>query len=370
LTSVDEGLGKIRIIHLVDTLEPGGAERVAVNIINSLPSEKFERFLCATRQGGPLFNELKKDVIYLDLKKKSTFDFHAIFKLLRFITINKIQIIHAHSSSLFVSMIMKFLSPSLKVIWHNHNGSIEKSIPLMFLYKKFLKKVDFVITVNHELEEWSKKSLGVAPQKSRFVPNFIIKSSEIAIENFPGSENLRIVCVANLRPVKDHITLIKAMRIVCNKFPGVHLILLGNNLDQDYSSLIFKEINKFNLQPNVSWLGSVNNVQSYLRYCNIGVLSSISEGLPISLLEYGLIGLPVVVTNVGQCAEVVDYGEAGILVEPKQPELFAQAIIFLLENESIRNDIAVKFHNIVINKYSSQAVIPNIIKIYDQVLTQ
>jgi glycosyltransferase involved in cell wall biosynthesis len=81
-------------------------------------------------------------------------------------------------------------------------------------------------------------------------------------------------------------------------------------------------------------------------------------------------GLPVVVTNVGQCAEVVDYGELGILVEPQQPEALAQAIILLLENESIRNDFASKFHEKVINKYSSQAVIPEVIKIYEQVLKQ
>ncbi|HAW08136.1 MAG TPA: glycosyltransferase [Bacteroidetes bacterium] len=370
MTSIDKGLQKIRVIHLIDTLEPGGAERVAVNIINSLPSEKFERFLCTTRYGGPLLKEKKDDICYLGLNRKSTFDIKALIKLYLFIKEYQIQIIHAHSSSLFISVVMKLLIPSLKVIWHYHSGSIVKYIPLLIIYKKFSKKVDFVITVNQELKEWSIKSLGVAPQKSKFVPNFIVKSSEIAIENFPGFENSRIVCVANFRPVKDHHTLIKAMRIVCNKFPYVHLILLGDNLDQEYTSCILNEINEFNLQSNISWLGSITNVQSYLKYCNIGVLSSKSEGLPLSLLEYGLIGLPVIVTNVGQCAEVVDYGKAGVLVEPEQPESLAQAIILLLENESIRNDLAVKFHEKVINKYSSQAVIPEVIKIYEQVLKQ
>jgi glycosyltransferase involved in cell wall biosynthesis len=360
---------KIKIIHIIDALYIGGSERVVINIINTLPSDKFEKFFCTTRNGGPLLNELDNEIFYLGLSRKSTFDIMPLITLHRFIKEHDIQIIHAHSSSLFISLLMKLLSPSLKVIWHNHNGSIKKSIRLLFFYTIFLKKTDFVISVNQELEEWSKQTLRVTSKKSKFIPNFIIKSPEIIIDNIPGSENSRIVCVANLRPVKDHISLITAMRIICNKFPEAHLILIGNNMDQVYTSCILSEITKLNLQSNVSWLGSVNNVQSYLKKCNIGVLSSKSEGLPLSLLEYGLMGLPVVATNVGQCAEVLDYGESGILVEPQQPESLAQAIIHLLENESIRKDFASKFHEKVMNQYSAQTIIPEIIKIYENVLT-
>lgn len=370
MTSIDKGLDKISVIHLIDTLESGGAERVAVNIINSLPSEKFERFLCATRYDGPLLNELYKDVVYLDLNRKSTFDLKALIKLYKFIKENDIRIIHAHSSSLFIALVINLFFSKTKVIWHIHFGSSEKLFRPKFILKLVLRKVDFVISVNQKLEKWTGDSLGVSPKKRKFIPNFITKSEETNIENFPGSANSRIVSVANLLPVKDHITLIKAMRIVCNTLPDSHLILLGKKTDQEYYSYIFNEINNYNLQSNISWLGSVENVQSYLKYCYIGVLSSKSEGLPLSLLEYGLMGLPVVVTNVGQCAGVLDYGDSGILVEPQQPEALAQAIILLLENESIRNGFAAKFHKKVINQYSSQAIIPEIIKIYEQVLTQ
>ena len=370
MTSVDKGSGKIRIIHLIDTLEPGGSERVAVNIINSLPSDKFDRFLCATRYGGPLMDQLKKDVVFLDLKRKSTFDLLAIIKLLKFIKNNNIQIIHAHSSSVFMAMVLKLLSPSKKIIWHDHYGSSEYSGRPVFIYRLFLSNVDFVISVNQKLSEWSIKSIRINPKKNKLIPNFIIKSDETDIDNIPGTKKFRIVCVANFRPQKDHITLIKAMRIICDQLPDAHLILLGKDVEKEYTSHLLKEIFALKLAKNITWFGSVENVQSYLKYCDIGVLSSKSEGLPLSLLEYGLMGLPVVVTNVGQCAEVVDYGELGILVEPQQPEALAQAIILLLENESIRNDFASKFHEKVINKYSSQAVIPEVIKIYEQVLKQ
>ena len=361
---------KIKIIHIIDSLSIGGSESVAVNIINSLPSQRFEKFLCATRYGGPLSQKLNEDIEYIEIHRKSTFDLKALIKLAIFIKEKNILLIHAHSSSLFISILIKTITRSRKVIWHDHYGLSDDNDRSVIIYRFLLSYVDYVVSVNHKLSEWVTNVIGVNPNKNQVLPNFIIKRDEVAINRLPGEKNSRIICVANFRPQKDHITLIKAMRIICNKLPNSHLILIGKKIDVEYSSYLIQEIDKLKLSKNITCLESVDNVQPYLKQCDVGVLSSKSEGLPLSLLEYGLMSLSVVVTNVGQCAEVVEYGDAGILIEPQNPELLAQGIIFLLENESIRNDFAVKFHNVVIKKYSSQAVIPEILNIYEKVLTQ
>lgn len=360
---------KIKVIQIIDTLSTGGAERAAVNIINSLPSEKVEKYFCTTRKGGPLLEELNKDVVYLNLTRKTTFDLIETIKLYKFIKNNNIQIIHAHSSSLFISKIMKTLLSNVKVIWHDHYGMSENNQRSIFLYKIFTKRVDFIFSVNQKLSEWALINLKFDPNKINVLPNFIVESGKENIISLPGTKKQRIVCVSNMRTQKDHFSLIKAMKIITDNDSDVHLLLIGKRVNNQYTLNLLKEIKKLKLEKVIHFFDEIDNVQPFLKQCSIGVLSSKSEGLPIALLEYGLMGLAVVVTNVGQCAEVVDFGSAGLLVEPENPEALAQAIIFLLNNEKFRSDLALKLQNRVVSKYSEQAVIPEIIKIYQQVLS-
>ena len=92
------------------------------------------------------------------------------------------------------------------------------------------------------------------------------------------------------------------------------------------------DIERRGLGQHVSVLGVRNDVHDILRGCDIGILSSTSEGLPVALIEYGMVGLAAVATDVGQCAEVLDGGAAGVIVPPKDAGALARAVISLLAN--------------------------------------
>ena len=83
------------------------------------------------------------------------------------------------------------------------------------------------------------------------------------------------------------------------KVPDVHLILIGKKVDKNYFHQIEQFILKNHLEKNISYLGEKDNVMGILRKCDIGILSSVSEGFLLSLLEYGAAGLATVVTDVG-----------------------------------------------------------------------
>jgi glycosyltransferase involved in cell wall biosynthesis len=87
-----------------------------------------------------------------------------------------------------------------------------------------------------------------------------------------------------------------------------------------------KMIKDLNLDDFVFILGPVKDVSEILSQTDIGVLSSISEGLPVSLLEYGLAELPVVCTDVGQCKEVLGNGKFGWIVPSNSPKALAEAL--------------------------------------------
>jgi glycosyltransferase involved in cell wall biosynthesis len=100
----------------------------------------------------------------------------------------------------------------------------------------------------------------------------------------------------------------------------------------------------------------------------VGVLSSESEGLPVALLEYGLVGLPVVCTRVGQCAEVLDQGNAGILVPPKDADALAHAIISLLSNQEKAKVLGHQLQARINQFYSKDAVIKQLLACYHDVI--
>ena len=115
-------------------------------------------------------------------------------------------------------------------------------------------------------------------------------------------------------------------------------------------------------------MGPRRDVEAILRASAIGVLSSISEGLPLALLEYGDAALPAVVTNVGQCAEVVGHGIGGILVPPANPESLSEALSTLLASGSYRNRLGTQFRERVRSRFSAGSIIEQISDIYQIVL--
>ena len=100
------------------------------------------------------------------------------------------------------------------------------------------------------------------------------------------------------------------------------------------------------------------------------MISSESEGLPLALIEYGMAGLAAVSTCVGQCAEVLDNGAAGILVPPKNPRALADALVMLLQSPEQCRVLSGRFAQRVQQNYSAEVVIGQICACYDQVLNK
>ena len=115
----------MRIIQIIDSLEAGGAERMAVSYANALADAIDFSGLVATRKEGPLLNQIDEKVSYLFLNKKSLIDFKSLLRLRRFVKQNKVTHVQAHSTSFFLAFLLKLSCPSLQLIWHDHYGDSE-----------------------------------------------------------------------------------------------------------------------------------------------------------------------------------------------------------------------------------------------------
>jgi glycosyltransferase involved in cell wall biosynthesis len=364
------------VIQVVDSLDLGGTETMAVNMANRLPRDRFRSYLCDTRpsaHGGVLASAIDKDVYHLSLNRKSRFDLAALIRFRRFVREHDIRLLHCHGSSLFFGRIasMFHFSSKVRVIWHDHYGRCEFNDRPVRPHRMAVSGVAGVIAVNQWLADWACRELRVSRDHVWYVRNFVSPShghGPLSTE-LPGDQGFRIVCVANMRPQKDHFTLIQAMATVAKHHPKAHLLLAGITVDVNYVESLQSQVRTFGLEKNVTFLGPVKGVASVLKACDVGVLSSASEGLPLSLIEYGWAGLPSISTNVGQCAEVLDNGKAGILVPPSSPEALADALKFLLDSAARRHDYGRRLHEFVRKTFDPGVIVNQICEIYDSVLS-
>ena len=295
---------KISVIQIIDSLNVGGAEVLAVNIANGLSEQKVDSHLCTTRAEGALKENINSDVGYVFINRKKTIDFKAIIKLYKYIKKHQIKIIHAHSSSSFIAVCIKVINPKVKIIWHDHYGNSEfLNKRATFSLKIFSYLFSAIISVNSDLKSWAIKKLKV--KKVFFIRNFPVFNNQEKNTVLKGCEGKRVVHLAGYRKQKDHLNLLEAFLEISKKHSDWTLHLVGKSYNDDYADSIDRFIEKNKLSNKVFQYGVCSDIQHILSQATIGVLSSKSEGLPISLLEYGLANLPVVATDVGECNLII-----------------------------------------------------------------
>ncbi len=202
--------------------------------------------------------------------------------------------------------------------------------------KSAYDNADEVVTVcqaNQELQ----LTFGVLPDKCSVIPNGVeVSVSGHGIpEQFSPTSRFRIGFVGRIVPMKDIKTLISAYRLVSGELADAELLLIGP-MDQDegYYHECLNLVREAGLSTRLRFIGEADP-RNYYPYLDVLVLTSISEGQPLVVLEAMSAGVPVVVTDVGGCSELVHginetdcrIGAAGIVTPSRDPEATARAIL-------------------------------------------
>lgn len=356
----------MRVLQLIDSLEAGGAERMAVNIANMLSGTIERSYICATRGEGLLKTAVKPEVSYLFLNKQRKVDMVAIIKLRRFIDEEQINIIHAHSTSFFMATVMKWLRPGLKIVWHDHYGNSGYLEKRNYGVLKFCSRYfSLILSVNKVLEIWANRHLNC--KQVAYLPNFAVQETETSkVTNLKGKSGKRLLCLANLRAQKDHHTLLEAFKLVHEHYPEWTLHLVGQDFKDAYSESVYQLVSQLKLEHQVFFYGSCPDTGHIIQQADIGVLSSASEGLPLALLEYGLGELPIVATNVGDCESVMPKAGHQFLVKPHKPEDLAKQMLILIADEQLRQTTGKLIYQHVLDHFSAMAVTNKMMSFYSQ----
>ncbi|MCA1745954.1 MAG: glycosyltransferase [Bacteroidales bacterium] len=341
---------------------------MAVNIANGLSETRVGSHLCATRTGGPLEVFVDEKVSFFVANKSGFLDWRAFFGIRKYIRRNNIAIIHAHSSSVFWAVLLKLITPGIKVVWHDHFGlrEMNKSYPVLRLT---LMAVNHVFVVSEDLFKYAVSRFKIKPDKVTLLNNFAhldFTKDEVLESDLPNSSLYpKLICLANIRKEKDHENLLKSFLIVKRKYVEAQLYLVGGHFQDAYYDEVLNFINREPLlKDSAHVLGSRNDIPAILKVCDVGILASKFEGLPVSVLEYGLANLPVVCTNVGGCSDLLDGGLCGALVPARDAEALAKAIVFVLDSPEEAQKKSLLFNERVEADFSRNGAVKKILQVY------
>ena len=210
--------------------------------------------------------------------------------------------------------------------------------------------------------------LGCDKEKISIIPNGIDVESFSSISAQGSKGQITVGAVVRVVPIKDIITMLRSFLLVKQELPEVKFVIIGpTNENPEYYEECLNLVNSIGL-CDVTFTGAVN-VKEYLGDIDVLVLSSISEGQPLVILEGMAAHKPFVATDVGSCRDLLydsgdGFGDSGYIVSVLDFEGMAEAIIKLAENENLRKQMGENGYKRVSNLYTQKGFLDSYRQVY------
>ena len=326
----------MKILHIITGLGDGGAEHTLFKVCKYDVSNKHTVISLSTR--GKYFSLLKKlgiKVYCLNMNYFSVHKFFSLVKLVGSLNPDIVQTWLVHGD--FLGSIAARLAGFKNIVWNVRYSKIHfgKAKLATIIIIKILAKLSYfipklIIFVSKKAEKIYKNA-GYDNTKFLFIPNGYdltnLKVNSLVSSHFIDKIKIknhtpRIGYVARFDPLKDHLNLLKALSLIRLKDINFFCLLVGSNINNN--SLLNAEIKKLELNNHIKLMGPTKNVSKIMKWLDVHIQSSRSEGFPNVIAEAMAVKTPCVVTDVGDSSYIV--GKTGWVVPPDNSIKLATAI--------------------------------------------
>lgn len=360
----------MRIAHLVDSLSCGGAEKVVTSLALHQSQQHVVRVVCLRGLGvqsvdsGELANA---GVQIVTLNKPGGFHPETLKRLAAYLRENQIEVIHTHNHLVHHYGAFAGRLAGCGAVVNTLHGIATLRMPwwarILFLTSCLVG--DHVVSVSRPVFDVFRRTYPLPRRMLSIVENGIEFSAGFVIGRRLPSDVITFGNIARFDPVKDHRNLLRAFAIVRRKHPYTRLRLLGDGV-------MLREMmdlaTSMSLADSVSFDGFSLDTRSFLNGIDVYVLSSKSEGLPLTLLEAMAAGRPVVATAVGGVPEIIAKAECGWLCPPSNPDLLASAMERALVEPAL-SEIGARGRDAVERHYTVERMALDYEQIYRRILS-
>jgi len=319
----------IRVVHLVTTLDIGGLEKVVLDLVRCRTKAMFGAHVICLDAAGVLERSFLDAGAFVETVGTRGPVPWRILKLARRLRQLRPHVLHTHNPQAHIHGAWAGRLANVPAIVHTRHGCHHpgQRVAATFSRMAFAWTARYV-AVSEDTAVMARDAERVPAGKVTVIHNGIDVERFALREKTSAPTRSRAVTVGRLSPIKDHVTLLKAARLVADRLPGFQLDVIGDGpLRADLETLRAT----LGLADHVHFRGYREQVGPYLAAADVFVLSSVSEGISIALLEAMASGLPAVATDVGGNREVIVPDVNGYLVRVGSPGDLADAILSLLE---------------------------------------
>jgi len=351
----------------------GGKERRLAELLKALSTQKeieFELVIMSNVIHYAEIHDLGLKIHYLiRTTKKDIFVFQRLYHLCKII---KPDIIHCWDSmtAIYSVLVCKLLCIPLI------NGMITNSPGKWIVFNKYWLRAKITFPFSDHIVGNSMSGVlayGVANKKSHVIYNGfnfnriknIIDRDEI-LSQISINTKYVVGMVATFSKNKDYVTFFKATQLILNQRKDVTFMVLGHNTDSIEAYTMIEEKNKqyFRL------LGTKSDIESYVNTMDICVLSTFTEGISNSILEYMALAKPVVATTGGGTQEILDDKKTGFLVKLSDPGDLSEKIELLLQDEDLRLRMGTEGKIRIQKLFSIEIMLERYISLYHSIVSK
>lgn len=337
--------GRATICQVLHSLQVGGAEMLAARLARQLGGSYRFLFVCLDHL-GTLGEELRAEGFPIEvLNRRPGLDWRSTFRLARLLRREQVDLVHAHQyTPFFYALAARWLGRRIPVLFTEHGRHLPDypRRKRILANRLLLSRRDRVAAVGESVRQAVITNEGIAAERVGVIYNGIdLEAFANGHRDREGARramgvdpnDLVVIQVARLDYLKDHLTAIRALERVAAQRPQVRLVLVGEGPEREK---IEAEVHQRQLASHVRFLGLRSDVARLVPAADVFLLTSISEGIPLTVIEAMAAGLPVVSTRVGGIGEIVVEGSTGLLACSGDDAALAEHLVQLADNRERR----------------------------------
>lgn len=361
----------MHVLHLVDSLALGGAERMLVEIANQTVRDGHRASVCVSRSDLTLADQLERSIELVVLGREHTFQIAPLTRLVRWIRKHDVDVIHCHGRSSFSLACVLALSRAITqpLLLHDHYGvEIDTRVPRWFTIARHRCAAYVGVYPNHLT--WAARA-GIPSERARVIPN-AFDVSTLERQRRTGAplrtEDTALIAIGGIRREKAFDVLIDAMTQLRS---SVELFIVGADSDRAYAQVCREQVERAGLTSRVHFLGQRTDALPLAMDAALAVHSSRSESGPLVLAEYAVMGVPFVATRVGGIAELLATKSIGSFVSADAPAELARCIDQQLEiPRASRIERAQRMRSLARSLFDIKSAISSWYDVYESVISR
>lgn len=309
----------------------------------------------------------------------SSFAILAMFRLRQLVRSNGVDVIHTHSQFPGAAVLLanRLFRWNIPHVHTTHNSYLVMCPTLANKLKHILevivfRKASHIVALTATVRQQLISKFGVDDARSRVIPNGVeIEdiADFIATNPYQARADKVVLCPARICPRKNQLVLLQAVPKVLAICPNTKFIFVGPIEDRPYFNSLDKFMTDENLSSAVEFTGEVPREHLYELYQNatVFVLPTLYENQPLVVLEAMAFGLPTIASKIGPIEDIVKLEEGSVvLIDPSNPGEIADAVIRLLKDEAVRQELSAKGRKLVSERFDWRQVARETLNLYAQ----